>query len=188
VARLIAQWLETPPNVPDSDDELDVADKNSNENENNKQAASEKPIMEPERMKTSCASTNVMSKISCASTNVMPKHGEKVLMTMNREHSMFMNCIPLTRDMLGNDVLAKIRSVVRNSLFKSAKFYPNPSHANPVVGLCLYDCDFREPGIAGDNERMKRWETVRNEIIHQTGILRQQVVQKWHDVVRGTYK
>ena len=176
VARLIAQRLETPPNVPESDDELDVADKNSDENKNNKQTATQKTITEPERTKT------------CASTNVMSKHGEKVLMTMNREHSMFMNCIPLTRDMLGNDVLAKIRSVVRNSLFKSAKFYPNPSHANPVVGLCLYDCDFREPGIAGDNERMKRWETVRNEIIHQTGILRQQVVQKWYDVVRGTYK
>jgi len=29
VARLIAQRLETPPNVPDSDDDLDAADKNS---------------------------------------------------------------------------------------------------------------------------------------------------------------
>jgi len=188
VARLIAQRLETPPNVPESDDELDVADKNSDENENNKQTATQKTITEPERTATQKTITEPERTKTCASTNVMSKHGEKVLMTMNREHSMFMNCIPLTRDMLGNDVLAKIRSVVRNSLFKSAKFYPNPSHANPVVGLCLYDCDFREPGIAGDNERMKRWETVRNEIIHQTGILRQQVVQKWYDVVRGTYK
>jgi len=48
VARLIAQRLETPPNVPESDDELDVADKNSDENENNKQTATQKTIMEPE--------------------------------------------------------------------------------------------------------------------------------------------
>jgi len=97
---LIAQWLETPPNIPDSDDDLDAADKNSDENENNKQTATQKTITEPERTKT------------CASTNVMSKHGEKVLITMNREHSMFMNCIPLTRDKLGHDVLAKIHSVV----------------------------------------------------------------------------
>ena len=98
-----------------------------------------------------------------------------------------MNCIPLTWDKLGANVLAKIHSVVRNGLFKSAKFYPNKNHANPVVGLCLYDCDFRAPGIAGDNERMRRWDTVRNEIIHQTAILQQQVVPKWYEIVRGTY-
>ena len=115
--------------------------------------------------------------------NVIFKHGEKVIMTMNREHSMFMNCIPLTRDKLGADVLAKIRSVVRNA---SAKFYPNKSHTNPVVGLCLYNCDFRAPGIAGNNERTRRCDTVQNEIIHQTAILWQQVVPKWYDVVRGT--
>jgi len=50
--------------------------------------------------------------------NFIFKHGEKVIMTMNREHSMFMNCIPLTQDKLGTDVLAKIRSVVQNGLFK----------------------------------------------------------------------
>jgi len=52
VARLIAQRLETPPNVPESDDELDVADKNSDENKNNKQTATQKTITEPEQTAT----------------------------------------------------------------------------------------------------------------------------------------
>ena len=52
VARSIAQGLETPPNVPESDDELDVADKNSDENENNKQTATQKTITEPEQTAT----------------------------------------------------------------------------------------------------------------------------------------
>jgi len=160
--------LQTPPNVPESDNDLDSADKISDEDEKQKQ---------------STCSNNNKDHISeqskaCSTTNFIFKHGEKVLMTMNREHSMFMNCIPLTQDKLGLDVLAKIRSVVRNGLFKSAKFYPNPSHANLVVGLCLYDCDFRTPGIAGNNERMRQWDTVRNEIINQKAILRQQVVPK----------
>jgi len=97
---LIALWLETPPNVLESDDDLDVADRISDENKNKKQTASSKPDTDPEQSK------------ACISTNYMSQHGEKVLMTMNREHSMFMNCIPLTWDMLGNDVLAKIQSVV----------------------------------------------------------------------------
>jgi len=87
---LIALQLETPPNIPESDDDLEV------ENENEKQTASSKPDTDPEQSK------------ACVSMNYMSQHGEKVLMAMNREHSMFMNCIPLTRDMLGNDVLAKI--------------------------------------------------------------------------------
>jgi len=176
ISRLIEQRLQTPPNVPESDDDSVSADKNNDEEEKQKQ--------------NSC-SNNDLNRISepkkaISTTSFIIKNGEKVLMTMNREHSMFMNCIPLTRDKLGPDVLAKIRSVVRNGLFKSAKFYPNPSHANPVVGLWLYDCDFREPGVAGDNERMRRWETVRSEIIMQTAILRQQVVPHWYKVVRGT--
>jgi len=155
---LIEQRLQTPPNVPESDDDLDSEDGNNDEDEKQKQYT---------------CSNNDMDRISeqkkaISTTSFIVTNGEKELMTMNREHSMFMNCIPLTRDKLGPDVLATIRSVVRNSLFKSAKFYPNPSHANPVVGLCLYDCDFREPGAAGDNERMRQWETVCSEIIMQT--------------------
>ena len=93
---MIALWLETPPNVLESDDDLEVTDRNSDKNGKEKQTASSKPNTYPEQLK------------ACVSTNYMSQHGEKVLMTMNREHSMLMNCIPLTRDMLGNDVLAKI--------------------------------------------------------------------------------
>jgi len=100
---------------------------------------------------------------------------------------MFLNCVPLSKNELGQDVLAKIRSVVWNTLFKSAKFYPQPSHANSVIGLCLYDCDFCTLGIQGDLARSKWWDAVRSEIIVQTGIIRQQVVTRWHTVARGTY-
>ena len=55
---------------------------------------------------------------------------------------MFLNCIPATREDLGQDILAKIHSSVHNTLFKSAKFYPKPGHADKVVGICLYDCNF----------------------------------------------
>jgi len=72
-------------------------------------------------------------------------------------------------------------------LFKSAKFYPQPSHANSIIGLCVYDCDFHTPGIQGDFARSKQWDDVCNEIILQTGIIRQQVVPQWHTVARGTY-
>ena len=110
-----------------------------------------------------------------------------VVLSLPREHSMFLNCIPLSKNELGQDVLAKIHSVVWNTLFKSTKFYPQPSHANSVVGLCLYDCDFCTLGIQGDLARSKWWDAVRNEIILQTGIIRQQVVMQWHAVARGTY-
>ena len=98
-----------------------------------------------------------------------------------------MNCVPATCKQLGADVVAKIRSVVRNTLFKSAKFYPQPSHADKVVGICLYDCDFCLPGLKGDLNRTKHWDAVRSEIINQTSILRQQVVPKWHVVARGKF-
>jgi len=93
-----------------------------------------------------------------------------VVLSLPQEHSMFLTCIPLSKNELGQDVLAKICSVVQNTLFKSAKFYPQPSHANSIIGLCLYDCDFCTLGI-----------------ILQTGIIRQQVVMRWHAVARGTY-
>jgi len=115
-----------PPNVPESDNDLDSADKNSDEN--NKQK------------KDTCSNNDCISEQSnaCSTMNFIFKHGEKVIMTMNREHSMFMNCIPLTWDMLGANVLAKILSVVRNGLFKSAKFYPNKNHAIQLwVCVCM---------------------------------------------------
>ncbi len=85
---LIEQRLQTPPNVPESDDDSVSADKNNDEEEKQKQ--------------NSC-SNNDLNRISepkkaISTTSFIIKNGEKVLMTMNREHSMFMNCIPLTRD------------------------------------------------------------------------------------------
>jgi len=114
--------------------------------------------------------------------------GEEKVVVMTRGHSMFMNCVPFTKDQLGADVLEKIRSVVRNTLFKSGKFYPQPNHADTVVGLCLYDCDYRVPGIDGDFVRAKVWDAVRNEIIFQTGVIWQQVIPRWHAIARGTFK
>jgi len=107
---------------------------------------------------------------------------------MQQVHSMFLNCIPATREDLGQDILAKICSSVCNTLFKSAKFYPKPSHADKVVGICLYNCNFRLPGMQGDFARARHWNVVRNEIIFQTGILRQQVIMRWHPISRGMYK
>jgi len=69
---------------------------------------------------------------------------------MKHGHSMFLNCVPLTREQLRHNILAKIRSSICNTIFCSAKFYPKPSHADLVVGICLYNCDFRIPGVKGD--------------------------------------
>ncbi len=120
-----------------------------------------------------------------ATTTVAFPDGKEKIVVMTRAHSMFMNCVPLTKQQLGVDVLEKVHSTVRNTLFKSAKFYPKPNHADAVVGLCLYNCDFRLPGMEGDFARAKVWDAVRNEIIFQTGIIRQQVVPQWHAIARG---
>ena len=114
ISRLIALCLQTPPNISESDNDLDLADKNS---------------VEDDKQKKDTCSNNDKDRISelskaCTTTNFIIKHGEKVIMTMNREHSMFMNCIPLTRDKLGADVLAKIRSAVRNGLLQICKILP----------------------------------------------------------------
>jgi len=94
--------LQTPPNVPESDDNLDSADKIRKKKKKQNQS--------------SCSNDNKdhISKQSkaCSTTNFIFKRREKILMAMNREHSMFMNCIPLTRDKLGPNLLAKIHSVV----------------------------------------------------------------------------
>ena len=86
--------------------------------------------------------------------------GEEKVIVMTHGHSMFMNFVPLTKDQLGADVLEKICSIIRNSLFKLGKFYPQPKHADTVVGLCLYDCDYCVPGIQGDFVSAKVWDAV----------------------------
>jgi len=113
------------------------------------------------------------------------EEGEEKIVVMNRGHSMFMNCVPIMKINLGPNVLAKICSVVWNTLFKSAKFYPQPSHANKVVGICMYDCGFCFPGVKGDWIHTRHWDVIRNEVIFQTGILWQQVILHWHIVSRG---
>jgi len=69
--------------------------------------------------------------------------GEEKVVVMHCGHSIFMNCVPIKKNDTGPDVLAKNHSIVRNTLFKSAKFYPQPNHADKVVGICLYDCGFQ---------------------------------------------
>jgi len=104
---------------------------------------------------------------------------------MQCKHGMFMHCIPAMQKDLGADVIAKVCSVMRNTLFKLAKFYPIPSNANKVVSICLYDCDFCLPGLKGDLFQTKYWDAVQLEIIFQTSIIHQQVISKWHVVSRG---
>jgi len=61
---------------------------------------------------------------------------EKVVMHCG--HSMFMNYVSLTKNDLGPDVLAKIHSVVCNTLFKSAKFYPSQVMPTKwLVSVCI---------------------------------------------------
>jgi len=50
--------------------------------------------------------------------------GLAMLVVLQQEHSMFMNCVPATCKQLGADVIAKNCSVIQNTLFKSARFYP----------------------------------------------------------------
>jgi len=95
---------------------------------------------------------------------------EEKIVVVNRGHSMFMNCVPMTKINLRPNVLAKIHSVVQNTLFKSAKFYPQPSHANNVVGICLYDCGFFFPGVEGNWIFTRHWDAIRNKANFQTGI------------------
>jgi len=114
------------------------------------------------------------------------QEGASTVVMKHAHRSMFLNCVPITREQLGHDILAKLRSSIRNTIFRSAKFYPKPNHADPVVGICLYDCDFCIPGVKGDFARTKYWDAVRSEIIAHTGILRQQAVTRWHVISRGT--
>jgi len=84
--------------------------------------------------------------------------GEESILSMEWTHSMFLNCIPVMHEELESDVLAKIQSIVCNTLFHSAKFYPQPSHADVMVGICLYDCNFQLPGVKGDLIKAKYWD------------------------------
>jgi len=109
----------------------------------------------------------------------------KEIVVMHCGHSMFMNCVPMIKNDMGPNVLAKIHSLVQNTLFKPAKFYLQPSHADKVDGICFYDCRFCLPGVHGDWVCTKHWDAIRNKVIFQTGILQQQVVVCWHVMLRG---
>jgi len=108
--------------------------------------------------------------------------GEEKVLVMHCGHSMFMNCVPITNNDMRPNVLATICSVVQNTLFKSAKFYPQPSHADKVAGIYLYDCGNSLPGVQGVWICTRLWDAIQNEVILQTGILQQQVVIHWHGV------
>jgi len=86
--------------------------------------------------------THLESSHKIAATTTEKAESLETLLVMQCEHSMLMNCIPAMQKNLGADVVAKICSAIRNTLFKSAKFYLQPSHADKVVGICLYNCDF----------------------------------------------
>ena len=69
----------------------------------------------------------------------------EILIVIKREHSIFwIACQWHTISFHQTALWLKINLVIWNTLFKSAKFYPQPSHADLVVGLCLYDCNFQE--------------------------------------------
>jgi len=77
-------------------------------------------------------------------TVTFPDGTKEKVVVMSNTHSMFMNCVPLTKDQLGADVLEKIHSVIQNTLFKSAKFYPQPIMLMPSSGsvcmIAIIDC------------------------------------------------
>ena len=75
-------------------------------------------------------------------TMAVPEGEEKVVV-MHCGHRQHVHelCSHQEND-IGLDVLAKICSVVQNTLFKSENFSPQPNHADKVVGICLYDCGF----------------------------------------------
>jgi len=104
--------------------------------------------------------TNLELQTNQTTTVAFPDGAKEKVVVMSRAHSMFMNCVPVMKDQLGVDVLEKIHSIVCNSLFKSAKFYPLPNHADAVVRLSLYNCDYCRPGIEGDFGRAKVWDAV----------------------------
>jgi len=56
---------------------------------------------------------------------------------MPHEHSMFLQCVLATRAQLGQDILTKIPSIMHNMLFRLAKFYPLPCHADKVLLVCV---------------------------------------------------
>jgi len=124
-------------------------------------------------------------KIELATNQSMQSEQGSQAIVMPHEHSMFLQCIPATREQLGPDILAKVWSIVCNTLFWSAKLYPLPCHTDKVVGLCLYNCNFHLAGMKGDFLRTKYWDVVHAEIIMQTGILYQQVIPQWHCIARG---
>jgi len=158
---LLPKPLETNDDSTSTDNPSDISD---DEEDNEKIQAKETPtaLKTPPRSKQQQQKTgsvketkNSIDEISKKNTWISSHEGEQTFIVMQRVHSMFLNCIPATREDLGQDILAKIRSSVRNTLFKSAKFYPKPSHADKVVGICLYDCNFCLPGMQGDFARAR---------------------------------
>lgn len=190
---LIESRLTTPPRKNDDDENSTDSESDKESQEENSNPKTPTQTVTVERRTSPRVTTKKKLPVSATrldnskSAPSVATQSSETLIILQREHSMFLNCVPATRQQLGADVVAKIRSVVRNTLFKSAKFYPQPSHADKVVGICLYDCDFRLPGLKGDLNRTKHWDAVRSEIINQTSILRQQVVPKWHVVARGKF-
>jgi len=187
---LIDSCLSTPPRQSDDDKET----KSESENETMNKKLSPKPAVATIPM-TQCSPHDIIKRklpvtgthldSSKSAAAIATLESLETLVVLQRKLSMFMNCIQAMRKDLGADVVAKIHSVIRNTLFKSAKFYPQPSHADKVVRICLYNCNFCLPGLKVDLFQAKYWDAVQAEIIFLTSILCQQVIPKWHIVTRG---
>jgi len=106
--------------------------------------------------------------------------GEEKFLWYTMDTACSLNCIPMTKNDIGLDVLSKIHSVLCKTLFKFAKFY---SQGDKVVVIWLYDCEFYLSGCQGDVTRIKHcWVAIWSKVIFQTGILCQQVVSHWHGI------
>jgi len=85
---------------------------------------------------------------------------------MHCGHSKLLNCVLMTKMTWTRYVGQNLFSCFYH-FFQSAKFYPQPSHANKIVGICLYK-QISLPGFQGDVTRMQ-YGMIKSEVI----ILRQ---------------
>jgi len=77
---------------------------------------------------------------------------------------MFFELHASDNNQLSSDIVAKNLFGYLKHTIQVAKFYPQPSHFDLVVGLCLYDCDFQALGVHGDFNRTIHWDTVQSEM------------------------
>jgi len=104
-----------------------------------------------------------------------PNSEEKVVV-MTQAHSMFMHCVPLMKEQIRCRCAGKDLLQCTKLSFQISKILPPAKSCRYHGQRLLVHCDYHLPGVQGDFARAIVWDAVQNEIIFQTGIIRQQVV------------